>query len=136
MKARKEKIAALTAYDFPMAKLLDECGVPILLVGDSLGMVVLGYPDTTHVTMAEIEHHTRAAARAKPRALLGADLPYKSYETPEQAVVNDGLELHRTQELLGGHFKTASGRKPSISNANGALGRAPGTARPPCGWRN
>ena len=88
MKARGEKIAALTAYDFPMAKLLDECGVPFLLVGDSLGMVVLGYPDTTHVTMQEMEHHTRAAARAQTRALLGADMPFKSYETPESAVAN------------------------------------------------
>jgi 3-methyl-2-oxobutanoate hydroxymethyltransferase len=88
MKMRGEKIAALTAYDFPMAKLLDEAGVPLLLVGDSLGMVVLGYPDTTRVTMAEMEHHVRAAARAKPNALLGADLPFKSYETPEAAAAN------------------------------------------------
>ena len=88
MKARGEKIAALTAYDFPMAKLLDECGVPLLLVGDSVGMVVLGYPDTTHVTMAEMEHHVRAAARAKTRALLGGDLPFKSYETASDAVAN------------------------------------------------
>ncbi len=88
MKSRGEKIAALTAYDFPMAKLLDEAGVPLLLVGDSLGMVVLGYPDTTHVTMAEMEHHVRAAARAKPKALLGADLPYHSYETVETAVAD------------------------------------------------
>src|SRR5882724_836119 len=88
MKTRGEKIAALTAYDFPMAKLLDGAGVPLLLVGDSLGMVVLGYPDTTRVTMAEMEHHTRAAARAKPNALLGADLPFHSYDTPEQAVTN------------------------------------------------
>jgi 3-methyl-2-oxobutanoate hydroxymethyltransferase len=87
MKGR-EKIAALTAYDYPMTRLLDECGVPLLLVGDSLGMVVLGYPDTTHVTMDEMEHHVRAAARAKPRALLGADLPFKSYETPAQALEN------------------------------------------------
>ena len=88
MKARGEKIAALTAYDFPMARLLDEAGIPLLLVGDSLGMVVLGYPDTTSVTMAEMEHHTRAAARAKPSALLGSDLPFHSYDTPEQAVAN------------------------------------------------
>jgi 3-methyl-2-oxobutanoate hydroxymethyltransferase len=88
MKARGEKIAALTAYDYPMTKLLDEAGIPLIFVGDSLGMVVLGYPDTTHVTMAEMEHHTRAAARAKPNGLLGADLPFKSYETPEQAVEN------------------------------------------------
>ena len=88
MKSRGEKIAALTAYDFPMAKLLDEAGVPLLLVGDSLGMVVLGYPDTTHVTMAEMEHHVRAAARAKTNALLGGDLPFKSYETVSDAVAN------------------------------------------------
>src|SRR5882757_1025950 len=88
MKSRGEKIAALTAYDFPMVKLLDEIGIPLILVGDSLGMVVLGYPDTTHVTMAEMEHHVRAAARAKPNALLGADLPFKSYETIESAAEN------------------------------------------------
>jgi 3-methyl-2-oxobutanoate hydroxymethyltransferase len=88
MKARGEKIAALTAYDFPMAKLLDEANVPLILVGDSLGMVVLGYPDTTHVTMAEMEHHVRAAARAKTNALLGGDLPFKSYETISDAVAN------------------------------------------------
>jgi 3-methyl-2-oxobutanoate hydroxymethyltransferase len=88
MKRRGEKIAALTAYDFPTAKLLDEAGMPLILVGDSLGMVVLGYPDTTFVMMAEMEHHVRAAARAKPRALLAADLPYHSYDTPEAAVEN------------------------------------------------
>jgi len=88
MKKRGEKIAALTAYDFPMTRLLDEAGVPVILVGDSLGMVVLGYPDTTHVTMADMEHHVRAAARAKPRALLGADLPFHSCDTPEQALAN------------------------------------------------
>jgi len=88
MKVRGEKIAALTAYDFPMTRLLDEAGIPLLLVGDSLGMVVLGYPDTTEVTLEHMEHHVRAAARAKPRALLGADLPFRSYETPEQAAAS------------------------------------------------
>ncbi len=88
MKACGEKIAALTAYDYPMAKMLDEAGIPLLLVGDSVGMVVLGYPDTTHVTMAEMEHHVAAAARAKPNALLGGDLPFKSYETVDAAVSN------------------------------------------------
>src|SRR2546427_8354758 len=83
-----KRIPALTAYDYPMAKLLDEAGIPLILVGDSLGMVVLGYPDTTHVTMAEMEHHVRATARARPRALLAADMPYRSYETVESAVVN------------------------------------------------
>lgn len=88
MKARGEKISALTAYDFPMTRLLDEAGIPFILVGDSLGMVVLGYQDTTFVTMAEMEHHVRAAARAQPRALLVADMPYHSYETPTAAVEN------------------------------------------------
>lgn len=84
----REPIAALTAYDFPMAKLLDAAGVPLVLVGDSLGMVVLGYPDTTHVTLEEMEHHVRAVARAKPRGLVVADLPYRTYETPEQALAS------------------------------------------------
>jgi 3-methyl-2-oxobutanoate hydroxymethyltransferase len=88
MKTRGERIASLTAYDYPMVKLLDEAGIPLILVGDSLGMVVLGYPDTTPVTMADMEHHVRAAARARPRALLGADLPFKSYETVESTLAN------------------------------------------------
>ena len=74
MKVRGEQIAALTAYDYPMAKLLDEAGVPLLLVGDSLGMVVLGYPDTTQVTLAEMRHHVAAVARAKPRAVRRGQL--------------------------------------------------------------
>jgi 3-methyl-2-oxobutanoate hydroxymethyltransferase len=83
-----ERIAALTAYDFAMAKTLDAAGVPLLLVGDSLGMVVLGYADTTCVTMAEMEHHVRAAARAKPQALLAADMPNGSCATPASALEN------------------------------------------------
>src|ERR1019366_1726603 len=88
MKVRGEKIAALTAYDFPMPKLLHEAGIPLILVGDSLGMVVLGYPDTTHATMAEKAAHDRAPARAHPRALLGAALPSRSYEPVATAVKN------------------------------------------------
>jgi 3-methyl-2-oxobutanoate hydroxymethyltransferase len=87
MKGR-QRIPALTAYDYPMTKLLDEAGVPFIHIGDTVGMLVLGYPDTTHVTMAEMEHHVRAAARAKPRALLCADLPFRSYETAASAVAN------------------------------------------------
>jgi len=88
MKKSGEKILSLTASYYVMTRLLDEAGVPLLLVGDSVGMVVLGYPDTTHVTLAEMEHHTRAAARAQPRALLAADLPYRTYETPEAALAS------------------------------------------------
>jgi 3-methyl-2-oxobutanoate hydroxymethyltransferase len=87
-KARGEKLAMLTAYDFPTARLLEEAGVDLLLVGDSLGMVVLGYPDTTHVTMDEILHHTRAVARGSQKVPIIADLPIASYGTPEQAVEN------------------------------------------------
>src|SRR5271167_1201997 len=87
-KVRGERIPALTAYDYPTARLLDEAGVPFILVGDSLGMVVLGYPDTTQVTLAEMRHHVAAVARAKTRALIVADLSYHTYETPEEAVVN------------------------------------------------
>jgi 3-methyl-2-oxobutanoate hydroxymethyltransferase len=106
MKGRGKKIAALTAYDYPMTKLLDEAGIPIIFVGDSLGMVVLGYPDTTQVTLADIEHHLRAAARAKPNALLGADLPFKSYETVGDAVTNA-----KTLAAAGAEFVKLEGGK-------------------------
>src|SRR6476661_4654533 len=86
MKRRGEKISALTAYDYPTARLLDESGIDVILVGDSVGMVVLGYEDTTSVTLAEMVHHTRAAARGVKRALLVGDMPIHSYETAEQAV--------------------------------------------------
>ena len=88
MKGCGEKIASLTAYDFPLTKLLDEAGVPLIHVGDSLGMVVLGYPDTVCVTMEDMEHHVRAAARAKPKALLSADLPHGSYDTVAAALAS------------------------------------------------
>jgi 3-methyl-2-oxobutanoate hydroxymethyltransferase len=85
-KRRGERITALTAYDYPTARLLDESGIDIILVGDSLGMVVLGYEDTTQVTLPEMVHHTRAVARAVKRALLVADLPIHSYDDAAQAV--------------------------------------------------
>ena len=74
MKRRGEKITALTAYDYPTARLLDESGIDIILVGDSVGMVVLGYEDTTSVTLDEMKHHTRAVARAVKHAFLVVDL--------------------------------------------------------------
>ncbi len=105
-----EKIAALTAYDFPMTRLLDDAGIPLILVGDSLGMVVLGYTDTTQVTMDEMEHHVRAAARAKPRALLVADLPFRSYDTVETALQNSKRRVAAGAEAVkaeGGREITA-----------------------------
>lgn len=79
-------ITALTAYDYPTARLLDEAGTEVLLVGDSLGMVVLGYPDTTHVTLAHMLHHVEAVARANPKAIVIGDLPIHTYDSPEQAI--------------------------------------------------
>jgi len=86
MKKRGEKVTALTAYDYPTARLLDESGIDIILVGDSLGMVVLGYEDTTKVTLEEMLHHTRAAARGVKSALVVGDMPIHTFETPDQAV--------------------------------------------------
>jgi 3-methyl-2-oxobutanoate hydroxymethyltransferase len=82
------KFAVLTAYDYPGARLLEEAGVDWVLVGDSLGMVVLGYPDTTQVTLGDMLHHTAAAARGLTRTPLIADLPIGTYETPKAAVAN------------------------------------------------
>lgn len=79
-------ISALTAYDYPTARLLDEAGTDIILVGDSLGMVVLGFPDTTHVTLDMMLHHTAAVARGVTKALVIGDMPIHSYETPDQAL--------------------------------------------------
>ncbi len=81
-----KRIAALTAYDYPTARLLDEAGVDVLLVGDSLGMVVLGFEDTTQVTLDQMVHHVAAVARAKPKALVLGDLPIHSYDDPAQAL--------------------------------------------------
>jgi 3-methyl-2-oxobutanoate hydroxymethyltransferase len=83
-----ERMAMLTAYDYPSARLVAEAGVDLILVGDSLGMVVLGYDSTTPVTMDDMVHHTRAARRGAPEAFLIADLPFLSYGTFEQALEN------------------------------------------------
>jgi 3-methyl-2-oxobutanoate hydroxymethyltransferase len=88
MKQRREKIVALTAYDFFAAKIMDEVGIHVILVGDSLGMAVLGYDNTLPVTMDEMVHHTKAVARAKPNALLVTDMPFMSYSNVQQALDN------------------------------------------------
>ncbi len=79
MKQRGEKIPMLTAYDYSTAKLIDEAGVPLILVGDSLGMVVLGYESTIPVTMEEMLHHTKAVVRGTKRALIVGDMPFMTY---------------------------------------------------------
>lgn len=109
MKQRGERIAMLTAYDYPTARLLDESGVDVILVGDSVGMVVLGYPDTTLVTMDEMVHHTRAVARGATRAFILADMPYRSYETCEDAVANARLLIE-----AGAHAVKLEGGQPRV----------------------
>lgn len=89
MKQRGEKITCLTAYDFSMAKLIDEAGVDIILVGDSLGQVVLGYETTLPVTMDDMLHHVRAVVRGVNRAMVVADMPFMSFQSgPQQALEN------------------------------------------------
>jgi 3-methyl-2-oxobutanoate hydroxymethyltransferase len=90
-KKRKDKITMLTAYDYSTAKLMDEAGVNSVLVGDSLGMVMLGYEDTLSVTMEDMIHHTAAVARGCKNALIVADMPFMSYQTSVyDAVCNAG----------------------------------------------
>jgi 3-methyl-2-oxobutanoate hydroxymethyltransferase len=90
-KEQGDKITMLTCYDYSMAKLMDEAGVNSLLVGDSLGMVMLGYPDTLSVTMEDIIHHTKAVARGAHDALVVGDMPFMSYHvSTAQAVENAG----------------------------------------------
>ncbi len=92
-KKKREKIIVLTAYDFPFAKILDQNGADVILVGDSLGMVVLGFETTLPVTMEHMLHHTAAVARAVKNALIVGDMPNGSYKTPAQAVKNAKLLL-------------------------------------------
>ncbi len=88
-----QRIPMLTAYDYPTAQLLDEAGIPLILVGDSLGEVMLGYDSTVRVTMAEMLHHTRAVVRGTERALVIGDMPFLSYSTPDEALENAGRFL-------------------------------------------
>jgi len=91
MKTRGERIAMLTAYDYPTARMVDEAGIDAILVGDSLGNVILGYRDTLAVTMDEIVHHTKAVARGTKHALVIGDMPFLSYQaSTEDAIRNAG----------------------------------------------
>jgi 3-methyl-2-oxobutanoate hydroxymethyltransferase len=97
-----EKLTMLTAYDYSMAKLIDECGVNGILVGDSLGMVCLGYEDTLSVTMDDMLHHTKAVTRGSKNALVVSDMPFMSYQTSlYDAVKNAGrfIQEARSQAI-------------------------------------
>jgi len=89
MKASGEKITMLTAYDYGMSLILDECNIDIILVGDSLGNVVLGYDTTLPVTMEDMLHHTKAVSRAANNALVVADMPFMSYQVSEQVAMSN-----------------------------------------------
>src|SRR5437773_1921651 len=93
--ARKgERIAMLTAYDYPSARLLDACGIPIILIGDSLGNVVLGYDSTIPVSMDEMIHHSAAVSRGTENALVIGDMPFMSYQG------NDAEAIHNAGRFL------------------------------------
>ncbi len=94
MKERGEKISMLTAYDYAFAKIIDEAGIPIILVGDSLGMVMLGYESTIPVTLEEMLHHTRAVVRGTKQALVVGDMPFMTYHT------NTAEALHNAARFL------------------------------------
>ncbi|MBW5466693.1 3-methyl-2-oxobutanoate hydroxymethyltransferase [Brevibacillus formosus] len=108
-KEMRTPITMVTAYDYPSAKLVDEAGVDMILVGDSLGMVVLGYDSTIPVTMEDMLHHTKAVTRGAKRAFVVADLPFLSYHgTVEEAVKNAGRLM---QEGLAKAVKMEGGRE-------------------------
>ena len=134
-KHKGPKISVVTAYDYPTARLVDEAGIDVILVGDSLGMVCLGYPDTVSVTMEEMLHHTAAAARGSENALIVGDMPFLSYHvSPEQAVSNAGRFLKEGRadcvKLEGG--VTQADKVRAIVNAGipvmGHIGLTPQTA--------
>ena len=110
----KGKVVSLTAYDFATGRLVDEAGIQLVLVGDSLGMTVLGYEDTIPVTMEDMLHHTAAVARGARHALVVADMPFLSYQVSiEQAVLNAGRFI---KEANAGAVKIEGGafRAPTI----------------------
>jgi len=90
-----DPLVMVTAYDAPGARIADEAGVDLILVGDSLAMVVLGYDDTLQVTIEDMAHHTAAVARAKPRALIVGDLPWMSYHVSTEDTVRNAAALIR-----------------------------------------
>ena len=90
LKDRGEKIPTITAYDYTSAKIVDQSGIPVILVGDSLGQVVLGYDSTVPVTMEEMLHHTKAVVRGSSKALIVADMPFMSYQVSIEKAMENG----------------------------------------------
>ena len=108
-KSEGKKITVLTAYDYTMAKLINDSGVDVILVGDSLGNVILGYEDTLSVTMEDMLHHCRAVARAADKAMVVVDMPFMSYQVSvEEALHNAGRLI---QEGRANAVKLEGGRR-------------------------
>jgi 3-methyl-2-oxobutanoate hydroxymethyltransferase len=116
-KERAEKIVALTAYDFPTARIVDEAGVDLVLVGDSLGMVVLGYADTIPVTMDEMIHHTKAVTRAVRRALVIGDMPYFSFHQTEELTIANASRFLKEAGAKAIKIEGASGKRLQLIEA-------------------
>lgn len=131
----KRKIVMLTGYDFQTAKLLEKAGVDLILVGDSLGMVVLGYQDTKSVTLEEMLHHVKAVARGAPQTLIVGDMPINSYQTSEQALENAqkfieaGAQAVKIEGLRPEIIKTLTENNIPVQ---GHLGLLPQTAEKYC----
>jgi 3-methyl-2-oxobutanoate hydroxymethyltransferase len=108
MKRNGERIPCVTAYDYPTAHIADDIGIPLLLVGDSLGNVVLGYESTVQVTLDEILHHTKAVVRGSSKAMVVADMPFMTFQvSPQEALRNAGRLLQeggaQAVKVEGGH---------------------------------
>ena len=116
MKRKGEPIVCVTAYDFPTARLADEAGVPVILVGDSLGNAVLGYDSTAPVTLADVVHHARAVARGAPNALVVADMPFMTYQPSAEDAMRNAARLMQeggaqAVKLEGGRSVAATVRR-------------------------
>lgn len=139
-KADRRRFAMLTAYDFPTARILDEAGIPVLLVGDSLAQVILGYDTTLPVTMEEMLHHCRAVARGATNALLVGDMPFLSYQASvEEAVRNAGRFLKEggmhAVKVEGPLFELAGTLVSSGIPVMGHLGLTPQSVHAMGGYR-
>src|SRR5258708_19030312 len=126
-----QKITCLTAYDYPTARLLDEAGVDVILVGDSLGMVVLGQENTLQVTIDEMLHHARAVRRGTHRALMVVDMPYGSYHTDSSESLRNAVRFVKEAgaeavKVEGGERRVGMVARPTGAG-NSGMGR-PGTA--------
>jgi 3-methyl-2-oxobutanoate hydroxymethyltransferase len=116
-KERGEKIIALTAYDFPTARILDEARIDIILVGDSLGMVVLGYQNTIPVTMDQMIHHTKAVTRAVRRSLVIGDMPYFSFHQTEELTIANASRFLKEAGAKAVKIEGASGKRLELVEA-------------------